>query len=95
LRAVLAAGVPVVTQARNVSFVSIDRHGAKTIRPDVLSRRLGPARSPLPAISAVEDSLVIGRGDGQVVAYRFPTAHAEGMLAVYVPPPGSYSKAIS
>jgi len=85
LRAVLAAGVPVVTQARNVSFVRSIATARKTIRPDVLSRRLGPARPPLPAISGVEDSLVIGRGDGQVVAYRFPTAHAEGMLAVYVP----------
>ncbi len=85
LRAVLAAGVPVVTQARNVSFVRSIATARKTIRPDVLSRRLGPARPPLPAISAVEDSLVMGRGDGQVVAYRLPTAHAEGMLAVYVP----------
>ena len=33
----------------------------------------------------MEDSLVVGRGDGQVVAYRLPTAHVEGMLAVYVP----------
>ena len=85
LRAVLAAGVPVVTHARNLSFVRSIATARKTVRPDVLSRRLGPARSPLPAISAVEDSLVIGRGDGQVVAYRLPTAHAEGMLAVYVP----------
>jgi glyoxylase-like metal-dependent hydrolase (beta-lactamase superfamily II) len=85
LRALLAAGVPVVTQARNVSFVRSIATARKTIRPDVLSRRLGPARPPLPAISAVEDSLVVGRGDGQVVAYRLPTAHAEGMLAVYVP----------
>ena len=85
LRAVLAAGVPVVTQARNVSFVRSIATARKTIRPDILSRRLGPARPPLPAISGVEDSLVIGRGDGQVVAYRFPTVHAEGMLAVYVP----------
>ena len=85
LRAVLAAGVPVVTQARNVSFVRSIATARKTIRPDVLSRRLGPARPPLPAISGVEDSLVIGRSDGQLVAYRLPTAHAEGMLAVYVP----------
>src|SRR5216117_427857 len=85
LRAVLAAGVPVVTHARNLSFVRSIATARKTIRPDVLSRRLGPARPPLPAISAVEDSLVMGRGDGQVVAYRLPTAHAEGMLAVYVP----------
>ena len=85
LRAVLAAGVPVVTQARNVSFVRSIATARKTIRPDVLSRRLGPARPPFPAISAVEDSLVVGRGDGQVIAYRLPTTHAEGMLAVYVP----------
>ena len=85
LRAVLAAGVPVVTHARNVTFVRSIAVARKTIRPDVLSRRLGPARPPLPAISAVEDSLVVGRGDGQVVAYRLPTAHVEGMLAVYVP----------
>src|SRR6266576_3608849 len=85
LRAVLAAGVPVVTHARNLSFVRSIATARMTVRPDVLSRRLGPARSPLPAISAVEDSLVVGRGDGQVVAYRLPTAHAEGMLAVYIP----------
>src|SRR5436189_41015 len=63
LRAVLAAGVPVVTQARNVSFVRSIATARKTIRPDILSRRLGPARPPLPAISGVEGRLVIGRGD--------------------------------
>ncbi len=85
LRAVLAAGVPVVTHARNVSFVRSIATARKTIRPDVLSRRLGPARPPLPAISGFEDSLVVGTGDGRIIAYRFPTAHVEGMLAVYVP----------
>src|SRR6266550_1623286 len=49
LRAVLAAGVPVVTHARNLSFVRSIATARKTIRPDVLSRRLGPARPPLPA----------------------------------------------
>lgn len=85
LRAVLAAGVPVVTHARNASFVRSIAAAPKTVRPDVLSRRLGPARPRPPAISGLEDSLVVGTGDGQVVAYRLPTAHAEGLLAVYVP----------
>jgi glyoxylase-like metal-dependent hydrolase (beta-lactamase superfamily II) len=85
LRAVLAAGVPVVTHARNASFVRSIAAARKTVRPDVLSRRLGPARPPRPAITSVEDSLVVGTGDGRVVAYRFPTAHAEGLLAIYVP----------
>lgn len=85
LRAVLAAGVPVVTQARNVSYVRSIATARKTVRPDILSRRLGAARSPLPAISGVEDSLSIGTGDGRVVAYRIPSAHAEGLLAIYVP----------
>jgi glyoxylase-like metal-dependent hydrolase (beta-lactamase superfamily II) len=85
LRAVLAAGVPVVTHARNVSFVRSIATARKTVRPDVLSRRLGPARPPLPPITAVEDSLVLGTGDGRVIAYRLPSAHVEGLLAVYVP----------
>jgi glyoxylase-like metal-dependent hydrolase (beta-lactamase superfamily II) len=85
LRAVLAAGVPVVTHARNVSFVRSIATARKTVRPDVLSRRLGPARPPLPPISAVEDSLVLGTGDGRVIVYRLPSAHVEGLLAVYVP----------
>src|SRR5206468_10155335 len=80
-----AAGLPVVTHARNVSFVRSIATARKTIRPDVLSRRLGPARPPLPPITAVEDSLVVGRGDGRVVVYRLPSAHVEGLLAVYVP----------
>lgn len=85
LRAVLAAGDPVVTHARNVSFVRSIATARKTVRPDVLSRRLGPARPPLPPITAVEDSLVLGTGDGRIIAYRLPSAHVEGLLAVYVP----------
>src|SRR5574341_151931 len=81
LRAVLAAGVPVVTHARNTSFVRSIATAPKTVRPDILSRRLGPARPRPPAITGLEDSLVVGTGDGQVVAYRLPTAHAEGLLA--------------
>ena len=88
LRAVLAAGVPVITHARNAGFVRSIATAPKTVRPDVLSRRLGPARSRPPTISVVEDSLVVGTGDSRVVAYRLPTAHAEGVLAIYVPSAG-------
>lgn len=85
LRAVLSAGVPVVTHARNASFVRSIAAAPKTVRPDVLSRRLGPARPPRPAITTFEDSLVVGAGETRVVVYRLPTAHAEGVLAIYVP----------
>jgi len=85
LRAVLAAGVPVVTHARNASFVRSIATAPKTVRPDILSRRLGPARPRPPTITTLEDSLIVGTGDGRVVAYRLPTAHAEGLLAIYVP----------
>jgi glyoxylase-like metal-dependent hydrolase (beta-lactamase superfamily II) len=85
LRAVLAAGVPVVTHARNASFVRSIATARKTVRPDVLAQRLGAARSPVPAITGLEDSLIVGTGDGRVIAYRIPSAHAEGLLVVYVP----------
>jgi len=85
LRAVLSAGVPVVTQAGNVAFVRGISTARKTVTVDALARRLGPARIPVPPISGVADSLVLGSGDGQVVIYRLPTAHVEGMLTAYVP----------
>ena len=85
LRTVLAANIPVVTHARNASFVRGIATAPKTVRPDILSRRLGPARPRPPTITAVEDSLVIGSGDNRVVVYRLPSAHVEGLLAVYVP----------
>ena len=82
LRTVLAANVPIVTHARNVSFVRSIASARKTVRPDALSRSGRPSRS---TITAVEDSLVVGTGDSRVVAYRLPTAHVEGALAIYVP----------
>jgi glyoxylase-like metal-dependent hydrolase (beta-lactamase superfamily II) len=85
LRATLAAGVPVVTQAGNAAFVRGIAGARKTVNPDELARRLGPARVRPPAITAVADSLVLGTGDGRVVVYRLPTTHVEGMLAAYVP----------
>ncbi|HEV2671795.1 MAG TPA: MBL fold metallo-hydrolase [Gemmatimonadales bacterium] len=82
LRTVLAAGVPIVTHARNVSFVRSIGTARKTIRPDALSRSGHPSGS---TITSVEDSLVVGSGATRVVAYRLPSAHVEGLLAVYVP----------
>jgi glyoxylase-like metal-dependent hydrolase (beta-lactamase superfamily II) len=85
LRAALAAGVPVATHARNAAFVRGIGAARKTVKPDELARRLGPARVRPPAITAVQDSMVLGAGDQRVVIYRVPTAHVEGMLAAYVP----------
>lgn len=85
LRGVLAAGVPVLTHARNAAFVRGIAAARKTVKPDELDRRLGPARVRPPAITAVEDSTVLGSGDQRVVIYRLPTAHVDGMLAAYVP----------
>ena len=82
LRTVLAANVPIVTHSRNVSFVRSIASARKTVRPDALSRSGKPSRS---TITGVEDSLVVGTGENRVVAYRLPTAHAEGVLAIYVP----------
>jgi glyoxylase-like metal-dependent hydrolase (beta-lactamase superfamily II) len=84
LRTVLAANVPIITHARNLSYVRSIAAARKTVRPDALSRR-GRSRS---AITAVEDSLTIGSGDTRVVVYRLPSAHVEGLLAVYVPSSG-------
>src|SRR5881394_3126461 len=53
LRAVLAAGIPVVTQAGNVPFVRGISVARQTVNPDALARRLGPARVPVPAITGV------------------------------------------
>jgi len=82
LRTVLAANVPVVTHARNVSFVRSIGAARKTVRPDAISRSGRPSRS---TITSVEDTLTIGTGDSRIVLYRLPTAHAEGLLAAYVP----------
>lgn len=82
LRTVLAANLPIVTHARNVSFVRLIGTARKTVRPDSLSRS---GRSSRSTITSVEDSVVVGSGETRVVVYRLPTAHAEGLLAVYVP----------
>ncbi|MBI2536873.1 MAG: MBL fold metallo-hydrolase [Gemmatimonadetes bacterium] len=80
LRGYMAAGVPVLTHARNAAFVRQIAAAAKTVAPDQLTRT-----RQVPAIQTVEDSLTIGSGDSRVVLYRLPTVHVEGMLMAYVP----------
>lgn len=84
LRTVMAAGIPVVTHARNANFVRSIAAARKTVRPDAISRRPA-ARAARPTITTVEDTLTIGSGDGRIVLYRLPTAHVEGILAAYIP----------
>jgi glyoxylase-like metal-dependent hydrolase (beta-lactamase superfamily II) len=50
------------------------------VTPDAQSRTPRPV-----VVRSVIDSLPIGSGDGRVVVYTLPTAHAEGMLVAYVP----------
>ncbi|MGQ0538240.1 MAG: MBL fold metallo-hydrolase [Gemmatimonadaceae bacterium] len=83
LREVLARGVSVVTHARNVDFVRGIGRARKTVAPDALSRG-----AQVPNVRGVSDSLALGSADGRVVVYSLPTAHAEGVLAVYVPSVG-------
>jgi glyoxylase-like metal-dependent hydrolase (beta-lactamase superfamily II) len=80
VRAALAAALPIVTHARNAEFLREIGTARKTVTPDALSRVARP-----PVVRGVTDSLVIGAGDRRVVVYQLPTAHAEGMLAAYVP----------
>jgi glyoxylase-like metal-dependent hydrolase (beta-lactamase superfamily II) len=81
LRAVMAAGLPVMTSRGNVEFVRGIGNARKTVAPDALSK---PMRAGL-TVRAVDDSATIGEGDSRVVVLRLPTSHVEGMLAAYVP----------
>lgn len=80
VRGYLAAGIPVLTHARNASFIRGIAAAAKTVAPDALSRGTRP-----PEVRTVEDSVSVGSGNGRIVIYRIPTAHVEGMLGAYVP----------
>ena len=82
IRTMLATNIPIVTHARNVSFIRTIGSARKTVRPDAIARSGKPSRS---TITGVEDSMVVGTGDGRIVLYRLPSAHAEGLLAAYVP----------
>lgn len=83
VRAALAAGLPVVTHARNAEFLREIGTASRTVAPDALSRA---PRAPV--VRPVTDSLVIGTGDQRIVVYAFPTTHAEGMLVAWVPAAG-------
>jgi glyoxylase-like metal-dependent hydrolase (beta-lactamase superfamily II) len=81
LRAVMAAGLPILTHRQNVEFVRGIGNARKTVAPDALSR---PMRAGL-TVRAVDDTVTIGSGDSRVVVVRLPTTHVAGMLAAYVP----------
>ncbi|MGQ0767229.1 MAG: MBL fold metallo-hydrolase, partial [Gemmatimonadota bacterium] len=80
IRATLAHGIPVLTHMRNVEAVRAIGSATKTVAPDALSR--GRA---LPRTSGISDSMSLGSGSQRVVIYALKTAHAEGMLAAWVP----------
>jgi len=83
LRETMARNVAIVTHVRNADFVRGIALARKTIAPDMLSRV-----RRYPSVRGVRDSLTLGSGDGRVVVYALPTAHAEGMLAAFVPSVG-------
>ncbi len=80
LRAAMAAGHRIATHVRNAAFVRGIAAAPKTVAPDPLSRG-----RPAPAVVAVADSLILGSGPRRVVIYEVPSAHAEGILAAWVP----------
>jgi glyoxylase-like metal-dependent hydrolase (beta-lactamase superfamily II) len=80
LRAMMAAGIPILTHQRNQAFVRGIATARKTVAPDALSRRVRTA-----VIRTMDDTTTIGSGDTKVVMYRIPTIHVQGMLAAYVP----------
>ncbi len=80
LRGYLAAGVPVLTHARNGGYVRGIASAAKTVAPDALTRG-----GRVPEVRTMTDSLTIGEGSGRIVLYHAPTSHVEGMLIAYVP----------
>lgn len=83
IRAAQARGIRVIAHQRNTGFVREVAAARKTVAPDRLSR--GAA---VPPVVAVRDSLVLGSGNGQVVLYPLASAHAEGLLAAWVPSAG-------
>ncbi len=83
LRTVMAAGIPLVTHARNADFARRIAAATKTIAPDELSRR---RREPV--LRLFTDSLMIGAGETRVVVYAIPTIHGEGVAAAWVPSAG-------
>jgi glyoxylase-like metal-dependent hydrolase (beta-lactamase superfamily II) len=84
IRAYMARGIPVYAHQRNVAFARGIAAARKTVAPDRLTRG-----AQAPAVSAVNDSTVIGRGPGRVILYTLPTIHAEGVLVAWHPASGT------
>ena len=84
IRSALAAGLPVVTQARNVDFIRSIGTARKTVQPDALSRG-----RRLPAIIPVNDSLSLGTGSNRVELYPITTTQDGGVhIVAFVPDAG-------
>jgi glyoxylase-like metal-dependent hydrolase (beta-lactamase superfamily II) len=80
LREVIAEGIPIVTHQANEAFVRRLAIAPRTRVPD-----LQATRHRAPTVRTLTDSMVLGSGAGQVVVYRTQTAHAEGLVSVWVP----------
>ena len=81
IREYLAHVAEVVVHPRNVEFVRGIGAAQKTVAPDALSRggRMATVRGTNSQVT------LLGAGDTSVQLLELPTAHAQGMLAAYVP----------
>jgi glyoxylase-like metal-dependent hydrolase (beta-lactamase superfamily II) len=80
VREYLAQGIEAVVHARNVDFVRGIGAARKTVSPDALSRG-----GRVPNVRAANPVTILGSGETAVQLIELPTAHAQGMLAAYVP----------
>jgi glyoxylase-like metal-dependent hydrolase (beta-lactamase superfamily II) len=80
VREYLAQGVEAVVHARNVDFVRGIGAARKTVAADALSRG-----GRMPNVRAANPVTILGSGETAVQMIELPTAHAQGMLAAYVP----------
>lgn len=81
IREYLTHVAEVLVHARNVEFVRGIGAAQKTVAPDALSRggRMATVRA------ANDQVTILGAGETAVQLLELPTAHAQGMLAAYVP----------
>ena len=80
VREYLAQGIEAVVHARNVDFIRGIGAARKTVAPDALSRG-----GRVPNVRAANPVTILGTGETAVQLIELPTAHAQGMLAAYVP----------
>jgi len=80
VREYLAQGIEAIVHARNVDFVRGIGAARKTVSPDALSRG-----GRVPNVRAANPVTILGSGESAVQLIELPTAHAQGMLAAYVP----------